>query len=152
MAKRDELPGFREKRKILFSEKTSPEKMRQAGEQFMAAERYDEALEFFQRVNAGESTRKIASAAMERGNVPLYMRAKKVLREDVSEQEWLQLAANAKRAELWSAAYLALTRAGREDEAAEVRRRIPGFDAEEPEQVAQEVPNAALPAGDGDES
>ncbi|MHC5035398.1 MAG: hypothetical protein ACYTFZ_10215 [Planctomycetota bacterium] len=88
MAKSKELPGFDEKRKILFGAKSSPEKMRETGELFMDAERYDDALEFFQRCDAQDQTREIARRAMAAGNTPLYMRAKKVLGEDTAEPRW----------------------------------------------------------------
>ena len=52
MAKSDSLPPFAKKRAILFGQKTSEAKLRATGEQFLDANRYDDALEFFQRGNA----------------------------------------------------------------------------------------------------
>jgi len=147
MAKQRELPAFREKRKILFGEKTSSEKMREAARQFMEAERYDEALEFCQRTEADDLARKIAARALEGGNSPLYMRAKRVLGEEIGGEEWAQLAANAERAGLFSAAYVAYVKAGREPEAARMRSLLPGAGAET--ELDGDAASAESPQADG---
>jgi len=131
MTKKRDLPGFRAKRKLLFGAKTSPERMREAGEMFMAAERYDDALEFFARCEGHEPTRKIAGLAMEAGNVALYMRAMRILGEEITEGQWTQLAANAERAGAFTMAHVAHRKAGHEEEAARLRRLIPGVQAEQ---------------------
>jgi hypothetical protein len=111
VAKKPQLPGFYEKRKVLFAESPSPEKLLRAGRQFMEAGRYDDALEFFQRAGAHDLARQVAAVAMQAGNTPLLMRAKKVLGEGITEQEWLQVAANAEKAGLPSCACLAYSAA-----------------------------------------
>jgi hypothetical protein len=126
MPEQDNLPGFETKRKILFGEKTSDEEMRETGKQFMDAEHYDDALEFFQRCEAGDLTREIARRAMDDGNTPLYMRAKRVLEEDISEDEWNRLAQNAENSGKYTAAHLAHKQAGHEEEAARLRELMPG--------------------------
>jgi hypothetical protein len=131
MAKSDDYPGLTRKRKILFSPKTQPEKMLATGQQFMEAGRYDDALEFFQRAEAHDLTRRIAEDAMQAGNTPLYMRAKKVLGEDISEDEWNTLAETAERAGMFSAAWLAHSQAGHAEEAARLRDRMAGPEAPE---------------------
>jgi len=131
MTKKRDLQGFRAKRKLLFGAKTSPERMREAGEMFMAAERYDDALEFFARCEGHEPTRKIAGLAMEAGNVALYMRAMRILGEEITEGQWTQLAANAERAGAFTMAHVAHRKAGHEEEAARLRRLIPGVQAEQ---------------------
>lgn len=135
MAEKQELPGFYEKRKILFGPRTPPEKVRQTGELFMQAGRYDDALEFFERCDADDLARQIASKAMDAGNTALYMRARKVLKEQITEEEWARLAANAEEAGAYSMAYVAHLKAGHEEEAARVGRLVPGITVEgEPEQ------------------
>lgn len=144
MAKKQELRGFYQKRKILFGAKTSPERMRQTGERFMAAGRYDDALEFFERCEAEDLTRRIAAEAMKAGDAPLYMRAKKVLKEQIADGEWAGLAANAENAGSYAMAYVAHLKAGREEEADRVRRLMSGLAGEEPDAEQQ-------PAAPGDE-
>jgi len=124
MAKRNELPGFKEKREILFGKKSSPQKLREVGISFMEAERYDDALEFFSRVEADELVRQIAEVALKSGDTPLYMRAKKVLAETITEQEWDTLAANALQRGAVSKAYVAKLKAGKQQEAEDLKAQL----------------------------
>ncbi|MCD6417023.1 MAG: hypothetical protein J7M08_10085 [Planctomycetes bacterium] len=126
MPKKDELPGFYTKRKILFGSKTSKQKLRETGSRFMERERYDDALEFFQRCGADDLTRQVASAAVEAGNTPLYLRAKRVLGEPPEEDDLSRLALAAEQAGIYSAAWLAHHKAGHEQEAQRLRQRMPG--------------------------
>jgi len=141
MAKNDDLPEFRLKRKILFGPKVAPEKLRELGERFMKAERYDDALEFTDRAGADDLTRQVAEEAMLRGDTPLYMRAKKVLGEQITESEWDRLARGAEKGGHYSSALLAYSQAGRTEEADRVRRLMPRPEGEEAD-------TDALPAGD----
>ncbi len=152
MAKKHELPGFYEKRKILFGAKTTPERMRQTGKLFMDAERYDDALEFFERAKADDLTRQIAQVAMERGNVLLYMRAKKVLAERIAEQEWSRLAASAEEAGQYAGARVAHLKAGHEEDAARLARMMPGPAAAEEKPALQATPGEPGPADEGPET
>ena len=136
MGKNDDLPDFHAKRKILFGDKTSDEQLRETGQQFMEGERYDDALEFFQRADADDLARQVARNAMERGNTPLYMRAKRVLGEPISEDEWVELARSAERAELYTAARLAYQKAGRTQEAERLAELI--FGPEEEDEAVEE--------------
>jgi len=126
MAKSGQLPGFFEKRKILFGKKTSAERIREAGVGFMEAERYDDALEFLARCGAMDLVRKIADIALQRGDTPLFMRAKRILTEPTSEQEWDTLARNALDAGMIANAYVAMRQAGKQEQAEELKRQMPG--------------------------
>jgi hypothetical protein len=143
MAKKRDLPGFIEKRKILFGAKTSPQKMREAGEQFMDAERYDDALEFFERCDARDLARTVADRAMSAGNVPLYMRAKRVMEEPIEDAEWARLADAAEQQGRPSMALVAHLKAGNESEAERLRRLLP---SQSPPGEGQE--DEAAPAAD----
>ena len=103
----------------------------------MAAERYDDALEFFQRARAHELTRRIAAVAMQAGNTPLYMRAKKVLGEAITDAEWTQLANAAEKSGAFSSCYLAHSIAGHAEEAARVRAMVPGLASQEQPQPSE---------------
>jgi len=127
MAERRELPSFRDKRRVLFSERTPSERMRQTGQAFMEAGRYDDALEFFQRCGADDLTRQVAERAMGAGDTALYMRAKKILKEDISDGEWTRLAVRAEEVGAYSLAYLAHLRAGHDDEVARLLPLVPGM-------------------------
>jgi hypothetical protein len=139
MARKQDLPGFGRKRAILFGKKTSQERLRQTAEHFLEAGRHYDALEFIQRAGADDLARRAVRIAIDAGDTALLMRAKKVLREDVSEHEWDQVAAGAEKAGLYSAAFLAHTRAGHQEEAARVRKLMPGVHEEEPEDAGEEA-------------
>ncbi|MBS3761775.1 MAG: hypothetical protein KGZ25_00605 [Planctomycetes bacterium] len=126
MAKSDELTGFHKKRKVLFGEKSSDEDLHEMGRQFMEAEHYDDALEFFARTEAEEDVRKIASRAIENGNTPLFLRAKVVLDEKPTEEELGKLAANAEEAEQISSAYVAHLKASNDAELEKLSEKLPG--------------------------
>jgi hypothetical protein len=158
MAKKRDLPDFAEKRKILFGAKTTPEKLRETGMLFLEAERYDDALEFFQRCDAQDLARKVAEQAMSTGNVPLYMRARRVLREPVEADEWARLAAAAEKQGRISMAYVACLKAG--DQAGAERLKallpsqsgIPEADAGEPapDEGAEDEGSPAVEVAEGD--
>ena len=133
MAKNDELPSFGKKRDILFSERSSEERLRETGQKYLDAERYYDALEFFDRAEADDLVREVAEIALEAGDAPLYMRAKKVLGEKVTEQEWLALAEKAEEKGMLSAARLGYERAGREEKAASIEQRMLGAEREQPD-------------------
>jgi len=126
VAKKPELPGFREKRRILFGEKTTPEQMRNTGRLFMEVERYDEALDFFERTDAEAEVREIAGVAFERGDVPLFLRAKLILKEQPTEQELSAIARTAESAGRRSMAYVAHLKAGHTEQAERLRTELLG--------------------------
>ncbi|NLW51596.1 MAG: hypothetical protein GXY85_12265 [Candidatus Brocadiaceae bacterium] len=130
MAKRGELPDFHTKRKALFDPRATPQRLRETGEMFHAAERYDDALEFFSRCEAQDAVRAIAETAMKAGNVPLFMRARRILREAITENEWTQIARRAEEAGAFSMACVAHCKAGHEDEADRLRRLMSGPEEE----------------------
>jgi hypothetical protein len=138
MAKKDELPGFREKRKILFGEKTSEEKMRETGRRFMEAERYDDALEFFARCEAEDEVREIARVARERGEAALLLRAQVVLDQKPDSEDLVQTAETAEQAGRKAEAYVGYLKAGREQEAERLRAEIFGDSHPAPGEEAEE--------------
>jgi hypothetical protein len=150
MARKPDLPGFYQKRKILFGAKTAPAKMRETGKLFMDAGRYDDALEFFERCSADDLARQIAAMAMKAGDTALYMRAKKVLKEQISDQEWAAVAANAEKAGAHTMAYVAHLRAGHEEEAARLRAVIGAAGGvQEPAAGPQQTPFTSEPKPPG---
>jgi hypothetical protein len=145
MAQKQKLPGFYQKRKTLFGAKTTPQTMRETGRLLMDAGRNDDALELFERCAAEDLTRQIAAGAMSAGDVPLFMRAKKVLKEAITEEEWTRLAANAEKAGAYSMAHVAHLKAGHQDEALRLRPR--GQEPEEETPKPSKEDRAAENAG-----
>jgi hypothetical protein len=138
MANNEDLPEFRPKRKVLFGSKTSDEKLREMGREFMDAERYDDALEFFQQAEAHELAEQVARKAMDSGNVPLLMRARRVSGAETSPEEWSTAAHEAEQRGLYSAARLAYERADRPEDAQRVAEQMPAAPEQQPEHVLEE--------------
>ena len=134
----EELPDFYEKRKILFGDGTTEEEMRSTGEQFMRAGRYDDALEFFARCEADDLVREIIEDVKERGDTPVFLRAKRVLGEETDEAEWDELAQNALEHDCPSKAYVAKVKAGNEEEAEQLKDRIYPDEVLERQEVSEE--------------
>lgn len=124
MAKSDELPGFVAKRKILFGARTTPEQMTEMALRFMAQERYDDALEFLAKTDAHAPLDKIVRIAIDRGDTPLLLRAKAVLKQEPTDRELLVTAKQAEAAGRPSMAYVAYVKAGNEQEAERLRGEI----------------------------
>jgi hypothetical protein len=137
MAKSDSLPPFAKKRAILFGLKTSEAKLRATGEQFLAAGRHDDALEFFQRGGAEDMIRGVQDQAVDVGNVPLLMRACRALKQQPTRQQWTAAAKKAETNGMFSSALLAWEQAGDEAGVERVRPLVPGIiDEVEPEEDA----------------
>ncbi len=92
----DDLPDFYEKRRVLYNDDVPVEEVIAMGRRFMEAEMYNDALEFFERGRSDEDTRRVAEAAMELGDTAIWLRCKRILREEPDEES---LRAIAKRAE-----------------------------------------------------
>ncbi len=128
MAERKDLPGFQKKRKILFDDKFAGRQRLEAGIEFMEAGRYDDALEFFARSDAAQQVREIAELARQQCNVPIFLRAKVVLKERPGEDELVELALRAMEAGRSSMAELAYRKAGRQEEADRISGKTGGED------------------------
>jgi len=126
MAKSDSLPPFEKKRAILFGAKTSEAKLRATGEQFLAADRHDDALEFFQRAGAEDMIRSVQDDAVAAGNVPLLMRACRALKQQPTREQWTAAAKVAETNGMFSSALLAWEQADDEAGVERVRPLVPG--------------------------
>jgi len=148
MAKSQELPGFEQKRKVLFGPKTSPEQLRDMGRRYMDAERFDDALEFFARCEAENEVRKVVHIAVERGDTSLLLRAKVVLREEATEDEFLRTAKAAEQSGRTAMAALAYRKAGDEEHADRLLAEAMGVVPEETDtEGAPEGPAQAEESG-----
>ncbi len=126
MADRSELPAFSKKRDILFNEKTSDRQRLQSGVEFMQAGRYDDALEFFGRCDAEEQVHEIVDRARRECNVPVFLRAKVILKEKPDTAELEELAVRAEEMERPLMAVLAYQKAGMQEKADRVRAGMGG--------------------------
>jgi hypothetical protein len=84
------------KRDTLHSEKSSPGSLSQIGRDFFAAERYSDALDFFEKAKDTEGIRKIKELALNIGDTFLLARLDRYDRKLIGTAEW---EAAAKKAE-----------------------------------------------------
>ena len=116
-----ELPGFTSKRKILFSPRSTPQDLVRVGKEFLEAEYYDDALEFFTRAGAADEVRAVAEKAYEAADVPLFMRARKAIKESIAPEQWEHLAQANIKLGRFSMAQLAYNQAGMPEKAEQVK-------------------------------
>jgi hypothetical protein len=76
------------KRDILHSEKSSAATLIQIGREFLAGERFSDALDFFEKAKDKEGIAEIKKIALARGDTFLLARLDRFDRELVSTSEW----------------------------------------------------------------
>lgn len=116
------------KRDLLHSEKTSPQTLSKTAREFLAMERYSDALDFFEKARDAEGIKEIKKIAMANGDTFLLARLDRFDRTLVSREEW-------------DAAAQKATSAGRPSMAAFVARKF----APPPGAAAKEVTSAEMP-------
>jgi hypothetical protein len=84
------------KRDTLHSEKSSPATLSQIGRDFFAAERFSDALDFFEKARDAEGIKQVKSVALTRGDTFLLARLDRFDRKLITAAEW---EATAKKAE-----------------------------------------------------
>jgi hypothetical protein len=76
------------KRDTLHSEKSTPAALSQIGRDFFAAERFSDALDFFEKAKDLESIRKVKDLAVSIGDTFLLSRLDRYDRTLISKAEW----------------------------------------------------------------
>ncbi|MCX7804507.1 MAG: hypothetical protein N3A38_04875 [Planctomycetota bacterium] len=82
------LRKYLEKRDVLWSEKTPRETLSRHGREFFEAERYSDALDFFERAMDEEGIRRIREVALKEGDAFLLGRIARLKPEWVSDGDW----------------------------------------------------------------
>ena len=76
------------RRDYLHSEKTPPAQLSKAGRELLEAERYSDALDFFEKAGAQDGIQAIKKIALDRGDIFLLARLDRFDRTLVSQAEW----------------------------------------------------------------
>src|SRR4051794_36083497 len=76
------------KRDLLHSEKSSQQALSKTGREFLAMERYSDALDFFEKARDNEGIQEIKKIAMAKGDTFLLARLDRFDRTLVSRDEW----------------------------------------------------------------
>jgi len=76
------------RRDLLHSEKTSPSTLSATAQEFLAAERYSEALDFFEKAKDAEGIQKIKAFALKHGDTFLLARLERFDRTLIAREDW----------------------------------------------------------------
>jgi len=117
------------RRDLLHSDKSAPSTLSATAQDFLAAERYSEALDFFEKARDKDGVQKIKSIALKNGDTFLLARLERFDRTLVAREDW-DVAAKAAEA------------GGRPSAAAFVLRRYPPVVT--PQEVAAKPGEAPL--------
>ena len=116
-----DLPDFSSKREILYSDDVPVEKVNEVGRQFMAAGLYNDALEFFDRSKSVDDVQKAADIAFKDGDVAIWLRCKRILRQEPDEASLEGIAAHAETHKKYAFAIEAWRRLGNDEQVARLR-------------------------------
>ncbi len=94
------LPETLEKREMLYGKGAPAPVLVETGEKYLQAGQPDVALLFFQKAGDTGGLERIAAAAMEGGDYFTFRASRQMLGRSTSKEEWLALAANARKAGL----------------------------------------------------
>lgn len=89
--KRQELPDYKEKQRILHLDRTAPAALSALGDRYLAAGRIADAVECFGRGNDAGNLRAILARAEEEGDVQFFLQAVKALGREATQEEWNRL-------------------------------------------------------------
>ena len=79
---------YLKKRDLLHAEKTSPETLSRVGRDFLALERFSDALDFFEKAKDAGGIQDIKRVALERGDTFLLARLDRFDRALVAREDW----------------------------------------------------------------
>jgi len=79
---------YLKKRDLLHSEKTPPEVLSRVGREFLALERYSDALDFFEKARDMDNIRQVKVLALQEGDTFLLARLERFDRALVSREDW----------------------------------------------------------------
>ena len=95
MAKKDRLPNFNEKRKMLHTKVPPPETLSEVGRRFLEAGQLYDALDFFHKAGDQDGMNQVRMKAVEEADPVLLKLAAKRSEKGASADEWRSLGENA---------------------------------------------------------
>lgn len=122
------------KRDLLHSEKSSPAALSKIAREFLAMERFSDALDFFEKARDTEGIQEIKKLALQKGDTFLLARLDRFDQKLVSREDWDTAAAKAESA-------------GRNSMAAYVKRKFApaaGAAVQKPAELPGEAPLAEV--------
>jgi len=140
------IPDSVKKRDILYGDDTDPAELSDLGRQYLAEERFWEAVEFFDRAKDDTGIADVKTAGIELADSYLLRRLEKMEIGDVTEADWLSLAENGLAAEKVRDAIEGFERGGQTDRAEDLRATL--IQTEEVSQTEGDEGEAAEEEGD----
>jgi tetratricopeptide (TPR) repeat protein len=95
--KRQELPDYKEKQRLLYLGQTAPAALSALGDRYAAAGRTADAIECYGRAGDGEKLRSQAARAEEEGDVQFFLQALRALGREATREEWQRIGERALR-------------------------------------------------------
>ena len=120
----DDLPTFFAKRELLFNDDVPAATVNEVGQRFVAAERYNEALDFFEKSRNMEEVAKVAAIAFDNGDTAVWLRCKRMLGEEPDEGALQGLAERAEAQKKYMFAIEAWRRIGNEEQIERLRAAL----------------------------
>jgi len=121
---KDQLPGFDEKRRLLYSTEVRVEETNAAADRLLASEYYDDALDLYEKVQNLEKVRTVCQVAFAAGDVGLWMKCRRILKEPIGPEEWQKIGEIALMADKQRFALFAYQRAGDEAKVEQLRQTL----------------------------
>jgi len=127
------LPDYRLKQKILYVDHTSPETFKKYGDLFFADGNFSDALDFYFKANFTEGLQKIKYAAIDSGDVMLFLQTARALNMELKTADWEIIGRNALGLKKYFFARHALEKANNEEALSSLAKIM---EAEEHEKVS----------------
>jgi hypothetical protein len=113
------------KKEILYSKKITQEELISVGDYFVTQDLYNDALDFYENAEFKQGLMNLKKIAILNGDAFLLFRLSKLLKKDeLSDEDWLNLAENAISQEKYSYAKLAYQTINAEDKLKELEKRF----------------------------
>lgn len=113
-----------EKRNLLHGAKTTPAARSALGAAYLASDRVEDALDFFEQAKDLEALRGLKDRALKEGDAFVLARFDRIAGLEVTSAEWQEAARAAAQAEQWSQARRAYEKAGLAEEAGKAAERL----------------------------
>jgi hypothetical protein len=109
------LPDYQLKQKILYTDHTDPEILKNYGNLFFAEGNLSDALDFYHKANFTEGLQKVKNTALESGDAMLFQRAAKALNLELKPADWENIGQTALRLKKYLFARHAIEKASNEE-------------------------------------
>ena len=119
--KRDILPDYQKKQRLLYAEQRSERELIDYGEGFLKEGKLSDAIEFYQKAQYRAGLEAIKEKAKQMGDVMALLQAGRALNQPLSEDDWRLTGNRARELKKYRFALYAYEKSGNEDLLQEVR-------------------------------